>query len=462
MNQPLDSAVLDAKLAAFLVAQRLPGATAGVVLGDQLAWSGSAGFADRATRQPATARTLYRIASITKTMTGTAVMRLRDAGSLGLDDPVVAYLPELRRAVSPFTPIEAISLRQLLSHESGLPVEPPDTDWWESRYQGDPKVTLANAADLAFLVPPFAQHKYSDLAYQLLGEVVSRVSGTPYPRYLRTFVLDPLGMSATAFDPLPPALAKSSATGYGWRALSDELPPAPPLPAVWAEGGLWSAVADLGRWISFQLSAYRPASSSDATAVVRGRTLREMHQPRYLADDTWTTAWGISWCGVRRDDVTWIQHSGGVPGFSSTVCFEPAQQVGAIVLINGTTGNSTELAFDLAATVRDLAGDPPPVITVPEPVPEEYRPFLGIYSRPDQGGWLLRLEWRDGKLAFTAPEAPGFELELVPTGAADVFTIRPGTNFAGEHVTFRRDSDGAVVSVNLVETSYVRLRQAVL
>ncbi len=246
--------------------------------------------------------TLYRIASITKTFTGTAVMQLRDAGRLDLEDPAVKYLPELRGAVSPFAAIEAVTIRRMLSHESGLAAEPPGTDWSVPVYQGDPQLTLARPGDIVLMLPPNAQHKYSDLAYQLLGEIVTRVSGIPYPRYVRDLILDPLGMSATGFEPLDGPLPGRRAAGYSRQPFFDELDPEPPFPPVWAEGGLWSCVPDLARWISFQLRAYtRPAADSPVLAAA---SLREMHKPRYLADDDWTSAWGISWCADRRDGVS--------------------------------------------------------------------------------------------------------------------------------------------------------------
>ena len=136
---------LAAKLNDFVTENRLPGATAAVVQGDELAWIAGTGFADLDTRQPSQPDTLYRIASITKTFTGTAVMQLRDAGRLDLDDPAVAYLPELRKAVSPFAAIETVTIRRMLSHESGLATEPPGTDWSVPLYQGAPEVTLAQA-----------------------------------------------------------------------------------------------------------------------------------------------------------------------------------------------------------------------------------------------------------------------------------------------------------------------------
>src|SRR5438477_451830 len=115
----------EAALTSFVTDNRLPGGVAGVVYGDELAWSAGAGFADLAARRAADPAMLYAIASITKTFTGTAIMQLRDAGQLDLDDPAVAWLPELRQAVSPFGPIEGVTIRRMLSPESGLPAMPP-------------------------------------------------------------------------------------------------------------------------------------------------------------------------------------------------------------------------------------------------------------------------------------------------------------------------------------------------
>ena len=447
---------LEAKLNEFVRENRLPGAIAGVVEGDELAWVAGAGFADTVARAPSHPGTLYRIASITKTFTGTAIMQLRDAGRLDLDDPAVAYLPELRNAISPFAVIETVTVRRMLSHESGLASEPPGTDWSVPVYQGAPELTLAQASDIVLTLPPNRQHKYSDIAYQLLGEIVTRVSGTPYPRYVQESILDPLGMSATAFEPLTQPLRDRRATGYDWRTLSDELDPAPAMSPVWAEGGLWSCAEDMARWISFQLRAHRQPSAD--SPVLAAASLREMHKPRYLADDDWTSAWGISWCGNRRDDVIWIQHSGGLPGFTTTVCFDPRKQVGAIALLNATSRN-VELGPDLASAARRLARSAPPATGTPAPVPGQYRPLLGIYAGSGLAGGVLRLEWREGKLAFVDPELAAFRLALEPTSTPDTFVAEQGSYFAGENVIFRRRADGRVISVLLVASTFMRLDQ---
>jgi CubicO group peptidase (beta-lactamase class C family) len=447
---------LEARLVSFLEQSRLPGGAAGVVYQDGLVWSAGAGFADVAAGMATDPATVYGIASITKTLTGTAIMQLRDAGRLDLDDPAVRWLPELSSLASPFG-AEAVTIRRMLCHESGLPAAPPGTDWSIPAYQGVPAQTLAQAARIRVPLPPHAHHKYSDLAYQWLGEIVTRVSGIPYPRYVREAILDPLGMTATGFRPLPAEMTARCATGYQWRALSDYLDPAPPMPPLWAEGGLWSCVEDLARWVCFQLSAYREPGAT--TPVLDAASLRDMHRPRYLADDQWTQAWGISWCGTRRDGTVWIGHAGGIPGFTSAICFDPAAQVGAIVLLNGTSG-SADLAMDLATLARDEARPPLPPGTPPAPAPEDYQPLLGIYARPGMGGWLMRLEWTGGKLAFTTAEAPDWQIVLTPTAVPGLFTIAQPGDLSAENVTFQRLADGRVASVHLMDSTWIRLDHA--
>jgi D-alanyl-D-alanine carboxypeptidase len=243
---------LEATAAAFVKEHRLPGAAVGVVHGDRLVWSAGVGFADIAARRAPDDTTLYRVASITKTFTGTAILQLRDEGLLHLDDPLVHHLPELRGASSPFGAIETVTIRRLLSHESGLQGEPPGTDWSLSRYEGVAERNLARVAEIGTTIPPNVQQKYSNLGYQLLGEVAARLSGRDYPGYVRERILEPLGMSGSGFEPLDEVKGGRLATGYAARFLSDELPKAATPPIVWAEGGLVSSVADLARWLSLQ------------------------------------------------------------------------------------------------------------------------------------------------------------------------------------------------------------------
>jgi CubicO group peptidase (beta-lactamase class C family) len=444
---------LEAKAARFVKDKRLPGAAVGVVHGDELVWSAGIGFADVASQRTPDAATLYRIASITKTITGAAIMQLRDAGRLDLDDPIAAHLPELRGGTGSAGPIESVTIRRALSHESGLMSEPPGTDWGVLRYEGLAERSLARSGEIGTRVPPNSQWKYSNLAYQLLGEVVARVSGTPYVDYVRAEILEPLDMTSTAFEPLPGTLAARRATGYGPRWFSDELEPAPAMPGVWAEGGLWSCVDDLARWISFQFRV--DAGPRAGAQVLAGSTLREMHRPRYLVDEAWTEAWAIAWYAVRRDDVIWVQHSGGLPGFITNACFDPKERVGAIALLNGV-GDADALAMDLAGIARTAVRDAAPAIEAPPATPDAYRPLLGMYVSI-HGGELIRLEWRDAKLIFVMPDDPAWRPTLSPTDDPDVFTVDPGFRPSGEPARFTRTADGRVQAVFLGGETLSRL-----
>jgi D-alanyl-D-alanine carboxypeptidase len=442
---------LAAKVASFVAENRLYGAATGVVHGDDLVWSAGTGLADFAAGKPSGPGVLHRIASITKTFTGTAVMQLRDQGALGLDDPAVKWIPELSGSRSG-SAIEAINIRRLLSHESGLVSEPPGADFVarEPRYEGRADQNLRRVAEIYAAVPPDTQLKYCNLGYQLLGEIVHRVSGIPYAQYVAERILMPLGMSATGFEPLEPSLAARRATGYAGRAFSDELEVAPAMPPIWAEGGLWSTVEDLAKWLSFQLRAHpdrrgAPAATGDGSAILAGTSLREMHKPRYLSDEEWSSAWGISWYSARKGDVTWVQHSGGLPGFTSNACFDRSSRVGAIVLLNGMA-DASALAMSLAAIARRLVEAAGPQVHRAATTPADMAPLLGYYAPPDMSS-LIRLEWRDGHLTLIDP-AYQDEKVLIERGAEPgTFVVGPGFRQSGEPLEFRRLTDGTIAGV---------------
>jgi len=435
---------LEAKAAAFVKEHRLPGAAVGVVHGDDLVWSAGVGFADVEARRMPDVSTIYRIASITKTFTGTAIMQLRDQGLLDLDDPIVVHVPELRGASGR---IEHVTIRRMLSHESGLTSEPPGTDWSTLTYEGEVERNLERVAEIGTRISPNSQQKYSNLAYQLLGEVVARLTGQAYVDHVRSAILEPLGMAETLFEPLPDQALARRATGYDARWLSDELAVADLSMTVWAEAGLWSCVGDLARWISFQFS--------DDSPVLASSSLKEMHTARYLGNEEWTEAWGISWYAARKDGVTWVQHSGGMHGFITNVCFDPKERVGAIALLNGIK-EANELSMELGAMARAAAVAAAPAIEVAVPTPDAFRSLLGLYLNREFGE-VITLEWRDARLVFVDPSDADWRPTLTPTGDPNVFTVDAGVRQSGERVIFDRTADGRVSSVFIAAGTWQRL-----
>jgi CubicO group peptidase (beta-lactamase class C family) len=428
------AARLEAKAASYIKEQRLPGAMVGIVDDGALVWSAAIGFSDVASRRAPDRQTLYRVASITKTVTGTAIMRLRDEGKLRLDDPLGRHIPELAH-------LEDVTIRRLLSHESGLQSEPPGTDWRKAQYEGSVARNLARAHEIRTTVPPNTQEKYSNLGYQVLGEIVARASGIPYVQYVTTEIFQPLGMTSSAFEPLPAELRERCATGYAGRFVSDELGVSPAAPSVGSEGGLWSCLDDLARWIAYQLTD-EP-------------TLREMHRPRYLSNEEWTEAFGISWYARRRNEVIWVQHSGALHGFRSNVCFDPKYKVGAIALLNGIA-DAAELSMGLGEIAREAVAAMAPRIDAPAPLPAQYRELIGVYFDPDLGE-IRRVEWRDAKLVILNPDDPAWRPTLVAASDPDIFIVEPGERESGENVVFTRAADGRVASVFIAAGTWQRL-----
>ena len=169
--------------------QRAPSVSAAVFRGRELLWAEAVGLADAATGREATPETRYPIASITKSFVAVAVMQLRDAGKLALDDPIQRHLPE-----TPSGP----TVEQLLSHASGLQREVPGSGW-ETLVFPTREEALASLDEVEVVFEHARSWHYSNLGFVLLGEVVARLAGLPIERCVEERVLRPLGLRQTTW-----------------------------------------------------------------------------------------------------------------------------------------------------------------------------------------------------------------------------------------------------------------------
>ena len=206
--------LLSAWIESQMAYRNQPGLSVAVVYDQELVWAAGFGQADVAQQQPATPQTIYRIASITKLFTATAVLQLRDAGKLQLDDPVSKHLPWFN-IQNPYTDAPPITLRHLLTHTAGLPRESAFPYWNDANFPSIEEIQ-AKLPEQTTVLPTEKRWKYSNLGLSLAGEVVTAVSGQPYPEYVEAHILKPLGMADTfvsTIDPEHPQLA----VGYGRR-----------------------------------------------------------------------------------------------------------------------------------------------------------------------------------------------------------------------------------------------------
>jgi CubicO group peptidase (beta-lactamase class C family) len=358
---------VDALAAGYQQRGGQPGMAYGIVIGGELAHA--AGLGERYLGGPVPDEdTVFRIASMTKSFTASAVLALRDDGALRLDDAAEAYVPELRRWPSAAPDAPRVSLRHLLTMTAGFPTDDP----WGDRQQGLPLDEFAAllAGGVGFNWAPGTRFEYSNLGYAILGLVITAVTGTAYPDYIRERLLRPLGMTRTGFEAAEFGAA-DLARGYrrapeGWS----EVPP-DPCGAFAPMGGVFSCVRDLTRWVAGFAGAF-PAGQPEAGGAhpVRRGTRRQMQLPAVLTG--WDSAEGFPGMatpalsaygfGLFVEEHPYfgriVSHSGGYPGFGSNMRWHPASGTGVIALGNSTYSGMQPLAARLLDVVLRHAEPP--------------------------------------------------------------------------------------------------------
>lgn len=404
--------------------KRLPSLAAAVVRDGELVWETAVGAADAKEGRDATPDTQYRVGSITKTFTAAAIMQLRDAGKLDLEDTLDRHV-----AGAAHRP----TLRRLLSHTSGLQRETQDEAWLSLRFASTQELveTLGEAEQV---LPPGARFHYSNLAFALLGIVVEAASGVSYADYVRQRLLEPLGLHRLTFDPEPPA-----AVGYLVEEYKDGVvAEADVQTGAWLSAGqLWGTVRDLCRWAAF-------LADPDETILSRA-TLEEMRTVQTIDDHAhWTGGYGLG-LGLRRDGERILTgHGGSMPGFIAAVYVSPRDKVGAAVLTNSSTASVDELTLKLIRRTVDERPVAPEPWRVAEAPPAEAEQLLGVWWVE---GSQIVLSWRDGKLEGRFAGIPDWKPSSVfERETADRWRTVSGPE-QGEALRLERDASGAIVQM---------------
>ena len=417
---------LDAIAAGAQAEQRMPSLAAAAFRDGEVLWRTALGSADVARSEPATPDHAYRIGSITKTFTAIAILQLRDAMVVDLDDPLRTHVPEI-----PAGP----TVRDALSHLSGFQREPPG-DIWETLVLPSREELLAGLEDAERVLRPGASWHYSNLAFGLLGEIVARRSDGDYESALRSRLLEPLGLDRTGFDPPGPR-----ATGYFVDPWSDRVTVEAELSArgpTAAMGWLWSTVDDLARWADFL------ATGRDG--ILAAETLDEMARVQTMVDQAeWSLGWGLGVVLYRRGERVYVGHGGAMPGFLAAVCIHRPERTGAAVLCNtGAGARPEELALDLAEAVLSGIERRPRAWRPDDGAPADVEPLLGRWW--SEGNELV-LTWRDERLRLELVDGPsGRSVSWLTREGDDRWRIVEGREL-GELLRVARDDDGGPVKL---------------
>lgn len=423
------------------IAERgVPGLSIAVVYDQDIVWSRGYGSADLEQRVPATPTTAYRIGSITKLFTSTAILQLRDQGRLRLDDPVSQYLPWFTLP-NPFLDAPEITIRQLLTHTSGLSREADFPYWTDHIFPT--RVELAESfAEQDIINPPETTYHYSNLGMSLLGEVVTEVSGKPWAEYVQENILTPLGMVNSSAAP-DEEILRGLATAYliegpdGARGTMEYYTEGAIAPA----SSIVSTVEDLGRFAALQFRD-GPAGGNQ---ILKGSTLREMQRVHWVNDD-FSGGRGLGFAVTRRDGKTFVGHGGSIGGNVSNLLMVPSEKIAVIVAINADDGSPYTVARQaysvFAPPIRAATRKPSPPKPEADPLWQRY---VGLYADP--WGWEYRVLILGGDLVIYGYDYPPWD--NASTGYTELAPVE-GSTFRlpdNEVLTFELDERGDVVRI---------------
>jgi CubicO group peptidase (beta-lactamase class C family) len=461
----------------FAADKRIPGMVWGVVIDGRLAHVESAGVRDRSSNAPVTAGTVFRIASMTKSFTALAILKLRDDGKLSLEDPVSKWIPEFARMELPTLDSAPLRIRHLLSHSSGFPEDNP---WGDQQLSAsDADLTAWLRLGIPFSTPPGTRYEYSNYAFGLLGRVVTKASGMPYEKYVRSEILAKLHMDASAFE-FSEVPAASRAIGYRLRPDGSYLEEAPlPHGVFGSMGGLLTTATDLGKYVAFHLSAWPPRDDTD-DGPVRRSSVREMSHMWTPSNLTAGRSRGVLTAsesgygyGLRISSDCRFEHiaahGGGLPGFGSYMSWLPDYGVGMFAMANLTYAGPAEpisRAWDVLLKTGGLRMRELPAAPILSQMREH---IVHLWTRWDdsEGKQIAAMNlFLDAPIAQRRAEIEGLKREVGECSAAGpvvaenwlrgqfnmtcrngtvgvFFTLAPTQPPRVQHLVFRKiDSDG--------------------
>ena len=394
--------VIDSLYHQFMIQNHSPGLAFGLLVDGKLVHANAFGFTDVDKKIPATTTSLFRIASMTKSFTAMAILKLRDEGKLDLDDPAYKYIPQMNSLHYLTSDATPITIRHLLTHAAGFPEDNP----WGDRQLEDTDAELINLIKkgVSFSNVPGVAYEYSNLGFALLGHIIAKVSGKPYEQYISENILSLLGMKNTVWEYTKVHSAKLA---HGYRWLNNQWVEQPMLHdgSYGAMGGLITSIEDFSKYMAFHQSATPPTNGAE-TGPVKRSSLREMQQPwninslspKYLFPNGRECATVSAYCyGLRWmkdcDNKVYVGHSGGLPGFGSEWKMMPEYGIAVVSFINSTYAGAGIINLQVLDTLIKQAGLKPrqlPPSNILQQRRNELMTILPDWKNAEQSGFFAQ------------------------------------------------------------------------
>ena len=415
----------------------IPGASVALVHDQALVWSAGFGYANREDGVPASPQTAYSICSISKLFTSVAVMTLVEDGRIVLDAPLNTYVPELNLPANEDVIAEPITVRGALSHAAGLPREGAYPYWVEIDFPSR-EALLTGLSDQERLYTPFDTWQYSNLGMILLGEAVARASGQSFDSYVRSAILDPLGLDGVTTD-LPNAEHGARlAVGYLMHDHQGHRTPLEPytINGVAPAAGFAASVEDLARFASWQFALLETGDGG----ILQRQSLREMHRVQWAdPNDPDSPMWGLGFQHSQLDGDAVIGHGGYCPGYRADLRLRLPDQIAVTAMVNTNDVAPSMLSAGVYAIAKGA-------LTAEEPASElVFAEYEGVYGRPgfDHDTYVL-------PTAESLMLVPLFSANPIENARSlehvegDVFRRKRDEGPLGEIVRFERDADGRI------------------
>lgn len=355
--------VIDKLYKEYAEQNHFPGLVYGIVVDGKLVHTGNVGYTNLKDKTAATSKSVFRIASMSKSFTAMAILKLRDEGRLKLDDPAYLYIPEMKGLKYLTKDAAPITIRNLLTHSAGFPEDNP----WGDRQLANTDEQLIDlySKGISFSNDPGLVYEYSNLGFATLGYIIKKVSGKSYQQYITENILKPLGMTHTyyEYDKVPKELL---ADGYRW--IDNQWVEQPMLHdgSYGAMGGMITTIEDFSKYVALHLDAWPPRDDAEDGPVKRS-SIREMQYPwdvnGFNANGkpypfASAYCYGLRWRKY-ANGMTAVGHTGGLPGFGSEWTIYPEYGIGVISFANLTYANAGSINIQVADSLLRISGIKP-------------------------------------------------------------------------------------------------------
>ena len=322
----------------------IPGYSFGIVLDGKLVYAGAGGYIDVPNKIPATTKSMFRIASMSKSFTAMAILKLRDENKVKLDEPIKTYIPEMKgQQLTTDAPL--ITVRNLLTHSAGFPEDNPWGDRQLAVTEDDFQDMLEGG--ISFSNVPGVAYEYSNMGFAMLGMIIKQQTLSHYSDYIAKHIWKPLGMTDAEWE-YTKVPTNVLAKGYRW--LNNTYVEQPMLHdgIYGAMGGMIVSIESFAKYVALHQQAW-PARNDVENGIIKRSSIREMHQPWRISGLNASYkypsgrpsplatayAYGLRWSrdGEGRETVG---HTGGLPGFGSNWQILPDYGIGVMFFANAT------------------------------------------------------------------------------------------------------------------------------